>query len=296
MSNELDLAEQLLQQAMEMSDQGNYKEALPMLHQVASITKDVRSARATAAYVSAPQSFDRETVDAYMAARRRWQAIEQRVEKSLEQILLLLEQMPDQPELGHCLHSLGKLYFMQHQYAQALPLYLRTLAIWEETLEPEDPNLIQCLTDTAKLLRTQEKNADARPLLERVLPIQEKQLGPAHPGIAGTLSALASVYFNQGEIAEATALYERALAIREIVPGPEDPITTTLVSNLAYVYLTQHEYTKALPLYERMLVVMEASIAKCDKIGGPSAGEHPILEIFRKNRDLCVAGIKLAPE
>lgn len=79
MSNELDTVEQLLQQAMEQSDQGNYQEALPMLHQVVSITKEARRARAKS--VLDTGSFVRENIDTYIAVRRRWQAIEQGVEK-----------------------------------------------------------------------------------------------------------------------------------------------------------------------------------------------------------------------
>ncbi len=218
-ANKLDRAEQLQQQVLKFGDQGNYREALPLLHQVITLTESVqRGADQSLLDWDNPESATIETIEEYRALSERCRTLRKNVGERLEQIRLLLEQRPESTDLVECLHSLAELYRTEHQYAKALPLYQRTLATWEQVLAPEHPDIVQSLTHVAYLLRTQDRHAEAQPLLERVLPIQEKQLGPEHPEVAETLSSLASVYSRRGEQAKAVAFYERALAIAGTCP------------------------------------------------------------------------------
>ncbi|MDW8469031.1 MAG: tetratricopeptide repeat-containing protein [Burkholderiales bacterium] len=99
------------------------------------------------------------------------------------------------------------------EYARALPLLQRSLAIREKALGPEHPAVAQSLNDLAGLYRAMGEYARALPLYERSLAILEKALGAEHPDVATSLNNLAELYGVMGENAKAQPLFERSLAI-----------------------------------------------------------------------------------
>ena len=112
------------------------------------------------------------------------------------------------------LNNLAWLYRLQGKYAEAEPLYQRSLAIREKALGPEHPDVAQSLNNLALLYKAQGKHAEAEPLDQRALGIYEKALGPEHPDVATSLNNLAGLYHAQGKHAEAKDMEERAKAIR----------------------------------------------------------------------------------
>ena len=172
---------------------------------------------------------------------------------------------PEDPLLATSLNNLASLYYAQGKYAEAEPLYQRSLAIREKALGPEHPDVAQSLNNLAELYRTQGKYAEAEPLYQRALAILEKALGPEHPNVATALNNLALLYYAQGKYADAEPLYKRSLAIREKALGPEHPNVATALNNLASLYRAQGKYAEAEPLYQRSLAIREKAL-------GP---EHP---------------------
>ena len=81
----------------------------------------------------------------------------------------------------------AELYKAQGKYAEAAPLYRRSLAISEKALGPEHPDVALSLNNLALLYQTQGNYAEAAPLYRRSLAISEKALGPEHPSLAPTL-------------------------------------------------------------------------------------------------------------
>jgi len=143
------------------------------------------------------------------------------------------------------------------EYAQALPLSERALAIREKMLGKEHPEVAQSLNNLALLYDAQGAYEQAKPLYERALVIKEKMLGQEHPSVATSLNNLALLYKAQGAYEQALPLYERALAIWEKMLGKEHPDVATSLNNLAGLYDAQGAYEQALPLYERALAILE---------------------------------------
>ncbi|CAN0516221.1 unnamed protein product [Laminaria digitata] len=73
---------------------------------------------------------------------------------------------------------------MQGNYAEAGPLYKRSLAIYEKALGSEHPSVATSLNNLAGFLETQGNYAEAGRLYKRSLAITEKALGPEHPSVA----------------------------------------------------------------------------------------------------------------
>jgi CHAT domain-containing protein len=109
------------------------------------------------------------------------------------------------------------LYNSQGKYAEAEPLYKRSIEISEKALGPDHPDVAAALNNLAELYRAQGKYAEAEPLYKRSLAIWEKALGPDHPYVAGTLNNLAVFNAAQGKNQEALRLSLKANAVEDKV-------------------------------------------------------------------------------
>jgi CHAT domain-containing protein/tetratricopeptide (TPR) repeat protein len=163
------------------------------------------------------------------------------------------------------LNNLGFLYLKQGRYADAEPLYKRSLAIWEKALGPSHPNVATALNHLGNLYTTQGRYADAEPLLKRALAIDEKALGPNHSAVAANLNSLAYLYSAQGRAADAEPLLKQSLTIREKALGPSHPNVARALNNLAALYSDHGRYADSEPLLKRSLAIEE-------KVLGP---DHP---------------------
>ncbi len=159
----------------------------------------------------------------------------------------------DHPDVASSLNNLALLYDHQGRYADAEPLYQRSLAIREKALGRDHPAVAMALNNLAGLYRGQGRYDDAEPLYQRSLAIREKALGRDHPDVAQSLNNLAALYNNQGRYADAEPLYQRSLAIREKALGRDHPDVATALNNLAALYLQQARYADALPIIRRTM-------------------------------------------
>ena len=164
------------------------------------------------------------------------------------------------PQGASLLHRAGWYLHDRARYAEAEPLYVRALAIYEQELGGEHPDTATTLNNLAGLYRSQGKYAEAEPLYMRALAIREQELGGEHPDTATSLNNLALLYANQGKYAEAEPLYVRALAIYEQELGAEHPSTANSLNNLALLYKNQGKYAEAEPLYVRALTIRERQL------------------------------------
>ncbi len=163
------------------------------------------------------------------------------------------------------LNQTGAYLRTRAQYAEAEPLYLKALAIWEQTLGPDHKNTAACLNNLALLYEKQAKYELAEPLYLKALAIWEKVLDPLDPTIAICLNNIAELYRLQGKYKEAEPFFQRSLVIREQVWGRQHPNTATIYQNLADLYTDQGKYRQAKTLYLQALAIREQA-------AGP---EHP---------------------
>jgi tetratricopeptide (TPR) repeat protein len=115
-------------------------------------------------------------------------------------------QGPGHPEVAFPLNNLAELYREQSKDAEAEPLYLRALHIWEQTLGVDHPFVAHPLNGLANLYRGQGRSMEAEAFYHHALSIREQQLGPHHPE---TLHDLALLRQKQGSLSEACSFAER---------------------------------------------------------------------------------------
>jgi CHAT domain-containing protein/Tfp pilus assembly protein PilF len=175
--------------------------------------------------------------------------------------------------VAQSLNNLALMYCYQGRYAEAEPLYRRSLQIWEARLGQDHPDVATCLNNLASLYDNQGRYAEAEPLYRRSLRIWEAKLGQDHPDVALSLNNLALLHHHQGRYAEAEPLYRRSLQIREAMLGKRHPDVAQSLNNLALMYCYQGRYAEAEPLYRRSLQIREATLSK----------DHPLVATSLNN-------------
>eukprot|EP00976_Prorocentrum_cordatum_P081248 1184321-Prorocentrum_minimum.AAC.3 len=166
----------------------------------------------------------------------------------------------EHPDVALALYDLACLYQDMGKYDDALPLFERSLAIYEKVHHGEEhPAVALALYNLACLYQDMGKYDDALPLFKRSLAIHEKvHHGEDHPAVATSLNNLAVLYKDMGKYDDALPLFERSLAIREKVHhGEEHPDVAQSLNNLAWLYKDMGKYDDALPLFERCLAIYE---------------------------------------
>ena len=96
-------------------------------------------------------------------------------------VLCIFHLGPDHPEVAISLHNLAVLYHDKFRYADAEPLYRRSLTILEQALGPEHPNVAISLYKLAEVYQSQGRHSEAKPLFRRAAEISEETSGPNHP-------------------------------------------------------------------------------------------------------------------
>jgi Flp pilus assembly protein TadD len=164
------------------------------------------------------------------------------------------------PDLATSLNNLAYLYYSTGRYAEAEPLYVRSLAIKEQELGANHPETAVSMNNLASLYYSTGRYAEAEPLLIRSLAIKEQELGANHPSTAASLNNLAELYKSTGRYAEAELLYVRSLAISEQELGANHPSTAASLNNLAELYRLTGRYAEAEPLLIRSLAIKEQEL------------------------------------
>ncbi len=172
--------------------------------------------------------------------------------------------------VGASAFSLATLYDKQRRYAEAEPLYKRSVAIFEKAQVSDNPrpadilNLAHILNNFAFMYSKQSRYAEAEPLYMRSLALYEKAQGPDHVDTARELVNLGSLYKDEGRYAEAEPLYQRSLSIYEKALGSDNPDLATALNNFAGLLSDEGRYAEAEPLYQRALNLYEKAFGSDD--------------------------------
>ena len=143
------------------------------------------------------------------------------------------------------------------RYAEAEPLYRRSLAIVEKLLGPDHPDTAGVLSNLGQLCYWQGRYAESEPLLKRALKIRERALGVDHIEVAINLNALAELYRMRREYVRAEPLYRQALSVAEKAVGAEHPLIAQLLCDLGELFSALGYGEKAERLYVRSIRMTE---------------------------------------
>jgi tetratricopeptide (TPR) repeat protein/transcriptional regulator with XRE-family HTH domain len=165
-------------------------------------------------------------------------------------------------ELASLLTKTADYLLQRAQYAQAEPLYQRTLHIYEQEPGCEHPQIAFPLNGLADLYREQGKYQQSEPLYQRALRLWEETRGQEHSEVPSPLNNLALLYLEQGNYQQAEMLLQRGLYLDEQAFGQEHPKLASLLNNLAILYLEQGRYGQAESLLLRALHLDEQAFGQ----------------------------------
>src|SRR4051812_40375998 len=141
-SDELARASALVQQVLQLYDQGRYADAIPLARKVLAILEKVLE----------PDHPDVASSLNNLASLYSKQGRYAEAEPLLKRSLAIFEKAlgPDHPNVASSLNNLALLYYAQGRYAEAEPLLKRSLAISEKALGLDHPHVAISLKSLAE--------------------------------------------------------------------------------------------------------------------------------------------------
>jgi tetratricopeptide (TPR) repeat protein len=267
-SQDLERAVQLNQQATDLNKQGRYAESLPLAKQVLAIFEKALGPNHPSVAVALAN-----LAQIYVQQKQYDLA-----EPLYKRCTAILEKARDSshPDLGFILANLADLYSRQSRYAEAEPLYKRSLSILEKALGPNDPNLAIVLNNLADLYRRQWRYPEADALLKgRVTPRQTPAF-PAVPSLPATPVVTPNVkdleheklleqklftLTGQGHLAEALPVAMDLQSDLEKMYGPNSLVVAMNLDILVKIYKGLDRDAEAEPLARRSQAIRDMARA-----------------------------------
>ena len=137
----------------------------------------------------------------------------------------------DPRDLAADLVALAAILDGMEKYAEAEPLYLEALGVFERTPGANAREIAVALNDLGAQYARRGLVERAEQLLTRAASLKKETFGPEHPDLAVTLNNLAVLRKCQGDLAAAAALYTEAVEIFERSLGAGHPKTVTCLAN-----------------------------------------------------------------
>jgi tetratricopeptide (TPR) repeat protein len=120
--------------------------------------------------------------------------------------------------LALALHHLALIYFAQRKYAEAEPLFRRSLAVTESVLGKSSPELASCLAHYAQSLSAAGRLQDAEEQYQRAVVMLEQTIGTDNGWLPRLLEDQGRILRKLKRKPEAKALEQRASVLRSARP------------------------------------------------------------------------------
>ena len=132
--------------------------------------------------------------------------------------------------------QVAKLY-EQKQFAQAIPIAQKVIAIRKARLKPSDPAITSALINLGELYLATKREAEAETVFREALTISESTDNPQLLTSSRLLDALAYIRVRKHDYAAAEPLLLRSLQIQETQQGRTDPRTVEAMKDFACLEL-----------------------------------------------------------
>ncbi len=173
---------------------------------------------------------------------------------------LLADKGSQKDSIGTLFYYIGRSYYAQGNYDNALEYYEKALAISEEASGPEHESIAPVYSNIAMVHKEEGNYEKALEYNYKALAIFEKELGNEDSSTATVYNNIAEIYHIQENYVNALEYYTKAIEIFESVYGTDHHRTAISYGNLAEVYHAKGEYDKSLELYEKVISVEEKAL------------------------------------
>jgi class 3 adenylate cyclase/tetratricopeptide (TPR) repeat protein len=191
----------------------------------------------------------------------------------------------EHPEVATSLGNIAIVLQRSGRYAEAQPLYERSLEIRERVLEPDHPSLAISNSNLGNLHYEKGNYQSAVAYWERSTGVFAKAYGEDHEGLATAIFNTARAYEKMGRYAEAQPLDERAFAIRQRALGGDHPHVALSLSSMANLETRRGNYAEAERLHEQSLHIRERALGRDHDEVGESLNELATLYVKQGRHD-----------
>jgi tetratricopeptide (TPR) repeat protein len=159
--------------------------------------------------------------------------------------------------MGTALNTLAASHQVQGRFAEALPLYERSLRITEKAAGLGGPDAAYLLNNVAVLMFQLGRQDECMKLLHETREKMEKKLGSQHPMLAWLLRAIGRTHLRMRQFPEAARALEQAVAILLTQKDDARGVWTATQNDLGFALLRTGQPRQALTPLERALAGWE---------------------------------------
>jgi len=181
----LERANALSQQVMELYDQDKYAEAIP----IAEMALEIKEKALGPGHIEVALCLNH--LGVLYKSLGNYAKAEQLYKRALEINVAALG--PNHSRVGLIKNNLASLYNSLGDYSKAEHLYKQTLEIFEKVLGPDHPRVAKALYNFGMLYSSQGDYGKAESTLNRALIVSGKAFGPEHPVVSKILNELISI-------------------------------------------------------------------------------------------------------
>lgn len=135
------------------------------------------------------------------------------------------------------LEGLANVYWRTNQFADALPILVKTFSLHEDQLGPDHADIGVLANNLARVYHTLEKFPEAEALYQRALRIQRKVLGVEHADVAELIKNYANLLVASGRGFEAEDLKASTVSIKSGIWNRSGHFNTIQIDNPDSLYL-----------------------------------------------------------
>lgn len=161
----------------------------------------------------------------------------------------------DRTETAMSLRVLGAIKNQQGEFAEALNLYERAIALYESLKGNHDGAIALILPDVENLLIRQRRFGEALRVHDRELSLNIGLFGPDHPTVAEGYAYRAWTKNKMGDLPGALDDATRALALAEVSLGPENIRLANILGCLVEVQTARGQLVEAEAAARRSLAI-----------------------------------------
>jgi serine/threonine protein kinase len=161
--------------------------------------------------------------------------------------------------------TIGNTYRDLGLWAEAVPLFERTVALRKSSLGPNDPETLRALSELGMSYISTAKYAAADRVFTEVYATRIRVFGKNRPETLAAMSDLAILATRQGNYGRAAKVLEETLDVQRHLQGERNTQTLIVMHNLATAYVTLSEFAKAEEVFRKVLDLKRSTL-------GP---EHP---------------------
>jgi tetratricopeptide (TPR) repeat protein len=185
-------------------------------------------------------------------------------------------------EAGRLLNSVGFYCLERARYAEAEPLFKKSLELLEEVLGAGHLEVAKILHNLANLYLYEGRYTEAESLCQQALRIKRSVLEPENLDLALSLNVLALIYIGQGNFKDAEPLLRQSVTIRELSLGPLSPYVAGSLNDLGFLCSEMGNFSEAEALYQRSLKIRKKTLGSKHHLLARSLTNLALLYITQK--------------